>query len=158
MAEIAEKRKKIYKLATELNLSHETLVDFLRKKGHEVKNHMSSVDDDMMRDILVHFKKEKDSAEKHQRKMAEIKESKKKVEKKVEEPVTPTAPVVPVDTTPAVVSAAGPEEEVVAPVEVSEVVKPAATPEPEPVIETAEAAAPEPSTGEVVPAPAVEAC
>ncbi len=89
MAETVEKKKKVYKLATELNLSHETLVDFLRKKGHEIKNHMSSVDDDMMRDILVHFKKEKDSAEKHQRKMAEIKESKKKVEKKIEEPVAP---------------------------------------------------------------------
>ena len=94
MAEIAEKRKKIYKLATELNLSHETLVEFLRKKGHTVKNHMSSVDDDMMRDVLVHFKKDKDTAEKHQRKMAEIKESKKKVEKKVEE-VLPAPPVAP---------------------------------------------------------------
>ncbi|MBM2841213.1 MAG: infB, partial [Bacteroidetes bacterium] len=81
MAETIEKKKKIYKLATELNLSHETLVEFLRKKGHEVKNHMSTVDEDMMRDILVHFKREKDTAEKHQRKMAEIKETKKKVEK-----------------------------------------------------------------------------
>ncbi|MBM2845691.1 MAG: infB [Bacteroidetes bacterium] len=85
MAETVEKKKKIYKLATELNLSHETLIEFLRKKGHEVKSHMSSVDDDMMRDVLVHFKKEKDVAEKHQRKIQEIRESKKRVEKKVEE-------------------------------------------------------------------------
>jgi len=85
MAETVEKKKKLYKLATELNLSHETLIEFLRKKGHEVKSHMSSVDDDMMRDILVHFKKEKDVAEKHQRKIQEIRESKKRVEKKVEE-------------------------------------------------------------------------
>ncbi|HET6273594.1 MAG TPA: translation initiation factor IF-2 [Bacteroidota bacterium] len=85
MAQTVEKKKKIYKLATELNLSHETLIEFLRKKGHEVKSHMSSVDGDMMRDILVHFKKEKDVAEKHQRKIQEIRESKKRVEKKVEE-------------------------------------------------------------------------
>jgi translation initiation factor IF-2 len=65
MAETAEKKKKVYKVATELNLSHETLIEFLRKKGHEVKGHMSSVDDDMMRDILIHFKKDKDVAEKH---------------------------------------------------------------------------------------------
>jgi len=70
----AEKRKKIYKLATELNLSHETLIEFLQKKGHTVKSHMSSVDDAMMRDILIHFKKEKDVAEKHQRKIQEIRE------------------------------------------------------------------------------------
>jgi translation initiation factor IF-2 len=85
MTETAEKKKKVYKLATELNISHETLIEFLRKKGHEVKNHMSSVDADMMRDILVHFKKEKDVAEKHQRKIQEIRESKKRVEKKAEE-------------------------------------------------------------------------
>jgi translation initiation factor IF-2 len=87
MSETAEKRKKVYKVATELNLSHETLIEFLRKKGHEVKGHMSSVDDEMMKDILVHFKKEKDVAEKHHRKIAEIRETKKRAEKKVEEPV-----------------------------------------------------------------------
>ena len=82
MAETIEKRKKLYKVATELNLSHETLIEFLRKKGHEVKNHMSSVDEEMMQDILIHFKKEKDVAEKHQRKIHEIRESKKRAERK----------------------------------------------------------------------------
>ena len=115
MAETAEKKKKVYKVATELNLSHETLVEFLRKKGHEVKNHMSSVDDDMMRDILVHFKKEKDSAEKHQRKMAEINENKKKVEKKLEEapPVPAPIPIPHVVVSPVAVSAVTPEGQVV---------------------------------------------
>ncbi len=94
MSETVEKKKKIYKVAIELNLSHETVVEFLKKKGHAVKSHMSSVDEDMMRDILVHFKKEKDVAEKHNRKIAEIKESKKKVEKKVEEPIEVAQPVV----------------------------------------------------------------
>ena len=99
MAETAEKKKKVYKVATELNLSHETLIEFLRKKGHEVKGHMSSVDDDMMRDILIHFKKEKDVAEKHQRKIHEIRENKKRAERKaVEEQAEltgkPGAPVV----------------------------------------------------------------
>jgi translation initiation factor IF-2 len=86
MTETAEKktRKKIYKVATELNLSHETLIEFLRKKGHEVKSHMSSVDDDMMRDILSHFKREKDVAEKHHRKIQEIRD-RKRAEKKTEE-------------------------------------------------------------------------
>jgi translation initiation factor IF-2 len=95
MAETVEKRKKVYKVATELNLSHETLVEFLRKKGHEVKSHMSTLDDDMMRDIQTHFKREKDVAEKHQRKIQEIRDSRKKVEKKVEEVVDVTARTVP---------------------------------------------------------------
>lgn len=85
MAETAEKKKKVYKVATELNLSHETLIEFLRKKGHEVKGHMSTVDDDMMRDILIHFKKDKDVAEKHQRKIQEIRETKKRAERKAVE-------------------------------------------------------------------------
>ncbi|MFN0158236.1 MAG: translation initiation factor IF-2 [Bacteroidota bacterium] len=84
MSETVEKKKKVYKLATELNLSHETLIEFLKKKGHEVKGHMSTVDDDMMRDILIHFKKEKDVAEKHHRKIQEIRENKKKADKKPE--------------------------------------------------------------------------
>jgi hypothetical protein len=87
MAETLERKKKVYKVATELNLSHETLIEFLRKKGHEVKGHMSTVDDDMMRDILIHFKRDKDVAEKHQRKIQEIRENKKRAEKKPEPPV-----------------------------------------------------------------------
>ncbi|MGA9121418.1 MAG: translation initiation factor IF-2 [Bacteroidota bacterium] len=93
MAETAERKKKLYKVATELNLSHETVLEFLRKKGHEVKNHMSAVDDAMMHDILAHFKKEKDVAEKHQRKIQEIRDHKKKVEKKPE-PSAEAAPVI----------------------------------------------------------------
>jgi translation initiation factor IF-2 len=85
MAETVEKKKKVYKVATELNLSHETLVDFLRKKGHDVKGHMSTVTEDMMKDILVHFKKDKDVAEKHHRKIAEIREHKRRTEKKSDE-------------------------------------------------------------------------
>jgi translation initiation factor IF-2 len=92
MAETVEKKKKIYKVATELNLSHETLIEFLRKKGHEVKGHMSSVDDDMMRDILSHFKKDKDIAEKHQRKIQEIRDSKKRAERKATEEAPAEAP------------------------------------------------------------------
>jgi len=78
MAETAVKRIKIYKLATELNLSSETLLEFLHKKGFEVKSHMSSVDDDMLAAVMGHFKKEKDVAERHQRKIQEFRTSRKK--------------------------------------------------------------------------------
>ena len=59
MAEATAKKIKIYKLATELNLSSETLIEFLHKKGFEVKSHMSTVTDDMLSVVMGHFKKEK---------------------------------------------------------------------------------------------------
>lgn len=71
-------KMKIYKVSTELNLSHDVLIEFLKKKGHAVKNHMSSVDDEMMEEILKHFKKEKTDAERHARKKKEIEEKERK--------------------------------------------------------------------------------
>ncbi len=82
MSDKAQTRKKIYQIAKEINISHETLIDYLKKKGHAVKSHMSVVDDPMMHDINAHFKKDKEVAEKHQRKIQIIRESRKKVEAK----------------------------------------------------------------------------
>nr|MBP6672853.1 translation initiation factor IF-2 N-terminal domain-containing protein [Bacteroidota bacterium] len=75
----AVKKVKVKDVAKDLNISFNDVVAFLNKKGYkQVKNIMSSVDDDMMRDINAHFKKEKDSAERHQRKIAEMKETRRK--------------------------------------------------------------------------------
>src|SRR5437016_3404709 len=82
MTDRPQSRKKIYQIAKEINISHETLIEYLKKKGHEVKTHMSVVDDAMMHDILSHFKKDKEVAEKHQRKIQTLRETKKKVESK----------------------------------------------------------------------------
>ena len=152
MAETAEKKKKLYKVATELNLSHETLIEFLRKKGHEVKSHMSSLDEDMMKDILVHFKKEKDVAEKHQRKIAEIRETKKRAERKVDEVAEPAAAPAappPVHAEPPVAAPPPPREVQVT--EEESVPLPAGTVEPE---IPAEAAPAQPVEAVVAPAEA----
>jgi translation initiation factor IF-2 len=79
MTERTEKKKKIYQLAKELNISHDTLMEFLQKKGHPVKSHMSVVEDEVMGTILGHFKKEKESAEKHHRKIQTLRETRKPV-------------------------------------------------------------------------------
>ncbi|HUI09792.1 MAG TPA: translation initiation factor IF-2 [Bacteroidota bacterium] len=159
MAETAEKKKKLYKVATELNVSHETLVEFLRKKGYDVKSHMSSVDEEMMKAILVHFKKEKDVAEKHQRKIAEIRETKKRADRKAEEAAEAAAPAVAVPPPPPVPHA---EPVQAAPVAVPEEVTPAPEPAPEVVQEeppaeirpAAEAIAPAAAPESVTPAAA----
>ena len=77
-------KKKIYQVAKEFNVSHETLIQYLKKKGHDVKGHMSVASDAMMHDILEHFKKEKEVAEKHHRKMQAMQDSKRRTESKAE--------------------------------------------------------------------------
>ena len=44
-------KEKIYKIAKEMNISSEALVRVLHEMGHKVKSHMSSVDDDIRKDI-----------------------------------------------------------------------------------------------------------
>ncbi len=113
MTEATEKKIKIFNLAKDLNLASGTIIEFLNKKGYTIKGPMSIVENDMMKDIMSHFKKDKDVADRHQRKIAEIKETKRKTaEKKKEseeetkeaakkksdeestEPVTPATPAV----------------------------------------------------------------
>lgn len=85
MTETAEKKIKIFNLAKELNLASGTIIEFLTKKGYKLKGPMSIVEPDMMRDIMSHFKKDKDVAERHQRKIAEMKETKRKSAEKKKE-------------------------------------------------------------------------
>lgn len=97
MPEQASKKIKIYKLSTDLNLSSDTIIEFLRKKGFEVKNHMTTVSDEMMQAIMNHFKKDKDVAERHQKKVQEFRTSRKKepIEKPEKKTVVEEAPSVP---------------------------------------------------------------
>jgi translation initiation factor IF-2 len=82
MTDKPQSHKKIYQIAKEINISHETLIEYLKKRGHAIKSHMSVVDDAMMHDIMSHFKKDKEVAEKHQRKIQSIRESRKKTDAK----------------------------------------------------------------------------
>lgn len=95
------KKIKIFNLAKELNLSSETIIDFLKKKGFEVKSHMSTVTEEMMPVIMGHFKKDREVAERHQRKLQEFRSTRKKdvpekpekAEKKTKEEITPVIEV-----------------------------------------------------------------
>lgn len=69
MSKEAKKTKyAIYKIASELNISKEHLFEYLTGKGIEAKSHMSKVDEDVYVGIIHHFKKDKNIADKHQRK------------------------------------------------------------------------------------------
>jgi translation initiation factor IF-2 len=78
MSEQGSKKIKIFNLAKELNLSSETIIDFLRKKDFDIKSHMSIVTEEMMPAIMGHFKKDKEVADRHQRKLQEFRSTRKK--------------------------------------------------------------------------------
>ena len=83
MAETKAKKIRVYKLATEYNLSAENIIEFLVDKGFEVKSHMSMLDDEMISAVRDHFQKDIEKAEKHYKKVAEF--HKKRAEKAIEE-------------------------------------------------------------------------
>lgn len=74
MAEEKQKKVKVFQIAKELNISHDTILEFLRQKGYDVKSHMSAVTDEMMNAIYVRFRKDKDLAAIHKKKVKEYKE------------------------------------------------------------------------------------
>jgi translation initiation factor IF-2 len=83
MTELKSKKIRIYKLASEHNLSAEAITEFLQKKGYEVKNHMSLLTEEMITEVSNHFKKDIEKAEKHYQKLAEF--NKKRKDKTEEE-------------------------------------------------------------------------
>ncbi|MEE9448764.1 MAG: translation initiation factor IF-2 [Ignavibacteriaceae bacterium] len=85
MAETKPKKIRIYKLATEYNLSADNLVEFLTEKGFKIKSHMTILNDEMITSIHNHYKKDIEKAEKHYKKIAEF--HKKRAEKAIEETV-----------------------------------------------------------------------
>ncbi len=72
MPETKPKKLRVYKLASEYNLAAENIVEFLQKKGHDVKSHMSMLNEEMIQEINDHFKKDIEKAEKHYKKIAEF--------------------------------------------------------------------------------------
>jgi translation initiation factor IF-2 len=83
MPETTSKKLRVYKLASEYNLSAENLLEFLQSKGHTVKTIQSILNDEMIDEINNHFKKDIEKAEKHYKKIAEF--NKKRTEKAEQE-------------------------------------------------------------------------
>jgi translation initiation factor IF-2 len=67
-----EKKIRLYKFASEYNLSTDSIIELLQKKGHEVKGHMTILTDGMIEDIKSFFKKDIEKAEKHYKKISEF--------------------------------------------------------------------------------------
>jgi translation initiation factor IF-2 len=79
--ESTDKAKKVTvrTLATEINIGHDTLIEFLQKKGYDnIKTIMSKVDGEALDLVMKHFGKERDVTEKRQKKVAAFKEKRAK--------------------------------------------------------------------------------
>ncbi len=77
----AAKKITVRTLATEINVSHDTLIEFLQKKGFtSVKSIMSKIEPDALDAVMKQFGKEKDVAQKRQKKVAAFKEKRAKTQ------------------------------------------------------------------------------
>jgi len=83
--QVKGKKLRLYKFASEYNLSTESLTEFLQKKGYEVKSHMAILTEEMQAEIHDHFKKDIEKAEKHYKKISEF--NKKRIERSEPESV-----------------------------------------------------------------------
>ncbi|MBU0473169.1 MAG: translation initiation factor IF-2 [Bacteroidetes bacterium] len=63
---------RVYKYASEINISTDAIIDFLKSKNYEVKNHMALMSEEMLDDLQAHFKKDIDKSEEHKRKLAKF--------------------------------------------------------------------------------------
>jgi len=67
-----QKKYRVYKYASEINISTDAIIAFLNSKGYEVKNHTVLMSDEMLEEVQSHFKKDIDKAEEHKRKVAKF--------------------------------------------------------------------------------------
>ena len=81
VSETTEKAKKqtVRTLATEINISHDTLIEFLQKKGYEkIKTIMSKIDNEALDLVMKQFGKDKDVTDKRHKKIAAFKDQRAK--------------------------------------------------------------------------------
>jgi len=69
MTEIVKKRR-IFQIAKELNISHLDIMDYLKNNGTPVESHMAPVNPEVYDEILLEFSKDKLQIERHRKEQA----------------------------------------------------------------------------------------
>ena len=85
MPEVA-KKKRIFQIAKELNISHMEIIQFLKNNGTEVESHMAPVTPEAYDEILLEFSKDKLQIERHRKEQARKIVVSKIHKKEVEDP------------------------------------------------------------------------
>ena len=91
MPEIA-KKKRIFQIAKELNISHMEIIQFLKDNGTVVESHMAPVTPEAYDEILLEFSKDKLQIERHRKEQARKIVVSKIHKKEVEDPKTLARP------------------------------------------------------------------
>ncbi len=131
MSEPKEQKIRIHQFASQFNVSAQAILDYLKKKGYDVKSINTPLTSVMFDDIKVQFKKDMERAEKHYQKLEEFNKKLSGMSEKLNVPEEKPAPTpVPQVEKPEPVAVEAPPP---APV-VVEQPKPA-EPQPEPVAE-----------------------
>ncbi len=80
------KKYQIFKVASELNITAERIIEYLKKElGVEVKSHASKIDEEVYQKILEKFKKEKQQVVQKEKKLADLKVKKEEKSSKTKE-------------------------------------------------------------------------
>lgn len=138
--EATEKAKKttVRTLATEINISHDTLIDFLQSKGYSsIKTIMSKIDEEAVDLVMKQFSKDKDVSDKRHKKVAAFKVQRAKIKGEIlpeEEPKTTKKPTLEQQKADVVVEEIVEPEPTAIPEALPEVPVEQAPPEPEEVI------------------------
>lgn len=147
MSEIKEKKIRIVKFAADCNVSADTIIDFLRKKGFDAKTPNSPLSDEMLTALESHFKKDLEKAHKQHVKVSEF--HKKLNEKTGREPKLEV--VEEIKPEPIEVQVETPVEEPVSEPVIEEVmVEPEPEKLPEPIIQQQSEVIPEPVEPEII--------
>lgn len=102
MSESTKPQKlRLYKFATEFNLSSDSLLEFLKEKGFPVTSHMSPLTDEMIAEIHDKFKKDIEKAESHYRKISEFNKMRGEKSAAIEEKAAEKEEPAPVEESPA---------------------------------------------------------
>src|SRR5579872_395148 len=86
MAEATKVR--LYKIASELNIGKDEIIEYLTKVGKPAKNHMAILTDEQLDAISSHFKKDKEVADKHKKKVETFRATRTKKKETVPEKET----------------------------------------------------------------------
>ena len=87
MPEVA-KKKRIFQIAKELNISHLEIIQFLKNHGTEVDSHMAPVTPETYDEILLEFSKDKLQIERHRKEQARKVVVSKIHKKEIEDPAS----------------------------------------------------------------------
>lgn len=133
----AARKIRLFKIASEINIGRDAIVDYLNGKGFDIQNKpTAALTEEMVESVYEKFKKEKRAAEKQREKLQRIKEARK-----------PKEEIAPSETKPEIaveVKKSEPKEpEEIESFDVSELTKTVEPPKETPQVEKVEKAAPE---------------